>query len=168
MSKKRYGTKSDRNIFQWIYFALFGLITVWLLSSIFFQKSPVALLKSISSKTKQIIPESTIVPYDSLVIRLNRKEQELSAITKKLEICKGEKNFKKALIDIESNNVNMRAKPSLSSDIVLKIPDSSVVQIQYYDTEKFILDGKYGRWCRIIYANEEGWVWGNFLKELEE
>lgn len=168
MSKKRYGTKTNKNIFQWVYMGVFGLVSIWLLSSIFFQKSPMELIKSISSKTKQIAPESTIVPYDSLVIRLDRKEREIGVLNKKLEICKGEKNFKKALIDIESNNVNMRSAPSLSGDIVLKIPDSSIVQIQYYDTEKYILDGKFGRWCRIIYANEEGWVWGNFLKELEE
>jgi len=143
MSKKRYGTKAERNIFQWIYFGIFGLITLWLLSSILFKTSPVELLKSITASKQQLVPEDTIVPYDSLVIRLNRKEQEMALLNKKLEICKGEKNFKKALIDIESNNVNMRSAPSLSSDIVLKIPDSSIVQIQYYDTEKFILDGKY-------------------------
>ena len=161
MTRKRYPNTPLQNLFKWVYFCIFVFITAWLLSSIFLKKSPVDLFKTSQA------PEVEKVSYESLVAQLYASNNELDSIVQKLAICRGEKQYKKAMIDIESDHINMRSGPSLSSSILLQIPDSSIVQIQYFDTERYILDGVYGSWCRILYAEEEGWVWGNFLMELD-
>ena len=67
---------------------------------------------------------------------------------------------------IDSETLNMRSGPSLSSSIVLRIPANAEVNIMYFDTQTFYLNGEAGRWCRISYAGTEGWAWGNFIREI--
>ena len=70
------------------------------------------------------------------------------------------------MVIIDSETMNMRSKPSLISEIIMRIPANSEVEIMYYDTETFFLENKADKWCRIKYAGTEGWVWGNFIEEF--
>jgi hypothetical protein len=138
---------------------------ILLLSSIISRKDPISLIGNLFSDNEKT--REQLIPYDSLVSKNMFLEKDVNRLEEQLSICKGQKQYKRAMIDIESNTVNMRAQASLSSDIIIQIPDSSIVQILFYDTEKYILNEKYGKWCKIRYAGTEGWIWGNFLIEID-
>lgn len=167
MGKRRYKKKqpSDNNIFSWIYFGIFAVITAWLLSSIYFRKSPTEMLQNWGSKT---ITEATPEPMtcDSLFSKIEVQDLEIQKLRRSLSDCIQDQSFPSGRVTIENSVVNMRTEPSLNSDILLKLRDSSEVKILYYDTETFFLEGKEGKWCKIRYANKEGWIWGNFIEEL--
>ena len=72
-----------------------------------------------------------------------------------------------ALVDIDSDKLNVRSKPSIQSEVLFQIPDSSLVNILLFDSETFVIDGNKGNWCKIEFNSEEGWVWGNYLKKAK-
>lgn len=166
MSRSRYRKrKNSRTPQEWAIISSFLLMLVLLVSSIFSKKDPVTLIGDLFTDSDKTAEQ--MVHYDTLVLRNQRLQKDIERLEEQLSIYNGQKQYKRAMIDIESNTVNMRSQPSLSSDILLQIPDRSIVQVLFYDTEKYILNEKYGKWCRISYAGTEGWVWGNFISEIE-
>ena len=73
----------------------------------------------------------------------------------------------RAKIDVSVEALNMRSEPSLSGDVLSRIPNGSIVGVLYFDDKEEYLDGATGKWCRIKYIGQEGWVWGNYLILLE-
>lgn len=143
---------------------LIGLIiflSIWMLLSVLKDMNPAELIGSIFSNDKDPSQKHTKA---ELYTQVQEREATIDSLHR--TIAKFQKEYKRAMIDVESESLNMRDMPSLSSAILLQIPDSSNVDILFYDKEEFVLDGKYGRWCRIKYADQEGWVWGNYLLEL--
>lgn len=167
-AQRRYGETPKSRILRFLYFFLFGITAIWLLASIVFKTSPVELISSSVNKIEEKVSES--IPNADLIDQETKmhKDSLINKLKDELAICKGEKSYSKAMVIINSNHLNMRDKASLSSSIVMQIPAESIVDILYYDTETFYLEGKPGKWARIKYANEEGWVWGNFLKQMDE
>ena len=160
MAKRRYGEKQPNVMLRWLYFVIFLLISAWLLGSILAKKSPAATLKGIFSK----IPSEKEIPCEELLIQKDSIIQELE-----MQISRGSNPLQssgRGIVIIESKTLNLRNKPSLSSDILIKIPANSEVEILYYDTKTYYLDGFPGKWCRIKYADTEGWVWGNYIKSI--
>ena len=144
-------------------YVAFALITMWLLTSIYLGVSPIEIIKkgfvSIGSVGGGDTIESLkaeIAERDSIIIQLNQQLANQSST-----------GLKRAIVKVSTNTLNMRSKASLSSEILLQIPTESEVSILFYDTETYILQGKPGKWCKIKYAGIEGWVWGNFLLEIE-
>ena len=127
--------------------------------SIFTQKSPIEVLSSTFSKIPT--PASS-----ALQAELLEKDSIIADLKKKLATFEGMGNYKRGLVIIDSPTLNMRSGPSLSSDVVLRIPANSEVEILFYDTQTYYLNGKAGKWCRIKYAGKEGWAWGNFINEI--
>ena len=70
-------------------------------------------------------------------------------------------------IEINDDFVNMRSEAILSSSILTKVPNGSKVSILYYDTKEYYWDNKMGKWCKVKYADLEGWIWGNYIKVQE-
>ena len=68
-----------------------------------------------------------------------------------------------ATVSVDNTTLNMRSKPNLRSQVVLKVPNRSSVTVLEYDIQETYIDGSKGRWCRINYAGTIGWVWGNYL-----
>ncbi len=148
---------------------------IWLLSillvlslsiiglSIFFKQVPdkttEIVLKKIRGDSVLLLPSK-----ESLIDSLNRKDEIIDSL--KIELKKYEKlkAHKRALVNVESGTLNMRAKPQLASSIVAKIPDSSFVDVMYFDTKYYYLNGKRGRWCKVKYADTTGWVWESFIQ----
>jgi hypothetical protein len=62
------------------------------------------------------------------------------------------------------SKVNMRALPSEDSQMVIQIPTGAEVVILRYGEEAEV-KGEKGRWCRVAYRAQIGWVWGKFVKE---
>ncbi len=100
-----------------------------------------------------------------LVILVEQQESKIALLESDLEECLDNDGFKKGIITTESSTLNMRSEPSLESDVLLRIPSGSTVSILYYDDRQLMLDGDIGQWCKIKYADQEGWIWGNYVKE---
>lgn len=101
-----------------------------------------------------------------LVALVEEKEATLVALNEELNQCKTGDGFQKGIINTSSATLNMRSEASLESEIVIRIPTGSKVSILYFDERQLFLDGAMGQWCRIKYADQEGWVWGNYLDKL--
>jgi len=160
MAKQRYGEKNRNILFRWLYFVLFAIISIWLLSSIITKKSPSETLKNLFTK----LPASTEDPVDSIITA--QKDSVIQSLKLQLAQCRGEVSYGRAMVLIESSTLNLRSQPSLGSKILLKIPANSEVDVLYYDNKTYYLEGKPGKWCRIKYADTEGWAWGNYIKEI--
>ena len=148
MAKPRYGQKRTNPLIKWGYMILFGAVSLWLLISIITKQSPTNVLSSFFSK----LPNPVTKNQELLLIQ---KDSLITALETELQDCKGTSKFKRGLVIIDSETMNMRSKPSLISDIVLRIPANSEVEIMFYDTETFFLEGKAGKWCKIRYAGTE-------------
>ncbi len=158
----KYSYKSSRkknNRLSIVGYVLFGVIAIWLLASIYLELSPIEIIRK---------GVSTVGSSKETVESLKLKIIEKDSIIKELESqLKGRNQaVKKAIVKVSGNTLNLRSEPSLVSDVILHIPSESQVDILFYDTETYYLDGKAGKWCKISYTGQEGWVWGNFLLEL--
>jgi len=162
MSRRK--KKSGGSAMQWLLYLIFGLITSWLLASMYFKQSPMELF---DKEDPSLIKEPTI-NVEKLQEDNASYASQIQKLEEALKKCKGNQGYPPARINIESSYVNLREAASLSSTVIAKLPDSTLVRIMYYGTETFFLEGKQGKWCRIQYADQEGWVWGNFLEEIEE
>lgn len=107
-------------------------------------------------------------PIDTLLFRIEKKDKLIDSLTAELDAYRKVKVHKKATIDVESGALNMRDKPLLSSNIVVRIPDGSVVEVLYFDTETYYLQGEKGKWVKIKYAAQEGWVWDKYIVIQED
>ncbi len=159
MAKNRYGQKQTNPILKWGYLILFGLVSLWLIVSIISQESPTQVLGNFFSKIPNPASEDRIA-------LIAEKDSIIASMTKRLEKCEGSTKFKRGMVIVDSETMNMRSKPSLISEILLRIPANSEVEVMFYDTQTFFLDNKAGKWCKIKYAGTEGWAWGNFIEEF--
>ncbi len=159
--RRRRRRNQDLPILQYLSYGVFGLACLWLILSMIKKKDPATLIKSgLASLQGDTINrymssddyKFLIKQKDSIILSLQGQIDELESST-----------YGIAIVDVDSPTLNMRSKPSLVSEIVFKIPNGAAVEIQYYDTQKFVLNGRQGQWCKINYADLEGWVWGNFL-----
>ena len=111
--------------------------------------------------------ESPNPSRDELSTKVLDRELRIDSLSAVLDELKNKSPYRTAIVKTEANSLNLRAEPNLSSEVVIKIPDSSAVKILYFDEEVLVLDGVAGKWCKVKYADKEGWVWGNYL-EMQE
>lgn len=135
------------------------MIAIWLIISIILKKSPSEVLSNTFSK----IPTPST---SALQQELAEKDSIIELLNKKIQSYEGSGSYKRGIVIVDSPTLNMRSGPSLSSDVVLRIPANAEVQILYYDTQTYYLNSVAGKWCRIKYAGTEGWAWGNFINEI--
>ncbi len=64
----------------------------------------------------------------------------------------------------KGGNVNLRALPSGDAEPIMKIPSGAEVLIFKYG-EETELKGERGKWCRVGYNGESGWIWGKYIQE---
>ncbi len=94
------------------------------------------------------------------------KDSIISALETKLAKYESQAGYKRGMVIVDSETMNLRSEPSLVSNIVMKIPANAEVDVIFYDTKTYYLKGKAGKWCKIRYAGTEGWAWGNFIEEF--
>ncbi len=163
--RSRRRRNSDIPVMQYLLYGGFALSLLWLVLSMFKQKDPISLVKSGLAS----LQGDTINSYPSreeYINLLEAKDVQIQNLESQIDELESSA-YGIAIVSVDSPTLNMRSSPSLTSGIVFKIPNGAAVEIQYYDTEKFILNGRQGQWCKIRYADLEGWVWGNFLVEKE-
>lgn len=162
MSTRRNRYRQRSRVWPWISFVVFSLVLLLLGTSILKKKSPAEVLKSLF---KSDLPPDDPRSFNKkeLIALLSERDQEIETLQEKLKECLLDDGFKKATISTSSNTLNMRSEPSLSSSVIIKIPNGSEVSILFFDQRELLLDGAMGQWCKIRYAENEGWVWGNYL-----
>lgn len=160
-NRSRYGRKRESSLSTYLWIAL-GILLTWIFFSIYQEKSPSATLEDVYHK---------VLGQDSLVSKSPRSwekdyqslQAQSDSIQAELTKCLTSSPYKLGKVSIEDDFVNLRDAASLSSNIIQKIPNGSEVNILYFDTKEYIWDGKMGKWCKVQYADLEGWVWGNYI-----
>jgi len=104
---------------------------------------------------------------DELTKEIVLKDVKIDSLRQAIQRMENASPYRTATVNTTATSLNLRAEPNLSSEVVIKIPDSSYVKILYYDEEVLFLDGEEGKWCKIKYADKEGWVWGNYLQLVD-
>lgn len=97
---------------------------------------------------------------------LSEKDGIIEELSVQLDTYEKNQSAGPAKIRTSSDALNMRNCPSLSGDIILKIPNGLEVTILYYDSEEIELEGQQGKWCKVKYDDQEGWVWSRYLEPV--
>jgi flagellar biosynthesis GTPase FlhF len=70
----------------------------------------------------------------------------------------------KTIVNTTANRLNLRQDPQISKhNIIAKIPTGEEVSLIEYVGEETIINGKTGRWCRIEYNGQQGYVFEAYL-----
>lgn len=157
--RKRGAKDQGKKILKIIYTTIFLLVVGWFVISIIKKENPLKILIGGFSK---ISNNSTL----SLQDQLAEKDSIIAELESRLAAYEGNGTSRRALVIINSETLNMREGPSLESNIIHKIPANSEVMLMYYDTNTYYIKGESGKWAHIIYSGQEGWVWGNFIREI--
>lgn len=142
-----------------------ALLLLWVIGSSLRGKSPTELFSDVYYWV--IGTESPYKSRSELKSVIQTKTATIDSLAAALDELKNKSPYRTAIVKTTANSLNLRMEPNLSSDVVIKIPDSSAVKILYFDEEVLVLDGETGKWCKVKYADKEGWVWGNYL-ELQD
>ncbi len=161
--RRKYNKRSP--FWSWLSFIIFGVIIALLGYSVVVKKSPAAVLSSLFSSD---LPADDLrrLNKDELIQQVEEYQGAIANLENQLADCQNDDGYTKGIIETSSPTLNLRSEPSLESDIILKIPTKSKVSILFYDDRELVLDGAKGQWCRVIYAEHEGWVWGNYVREI--
>ena len=61
--------------------------------------------------------------------------------------------------------LNMRTNPSSNGSIITRIPNESQLLIISEQGPKETISGKTAPWYKVLYENNEGWVWGGYIQK---
>jgi len=65
------------------------------------------------------------------------------------------------------SGLNLRSDSDKSSKIITLIPFGTKVAIEKSDGNEIFLDGRYGKWVNVKFANKIGWVFSGFLCDFK-
>lgn len=142
------------------------VLMLWIILASILQYSPTGMFRAtwmyMFGEDEQGYPN-----YAELKDQNYKKDSTIAEIQHAFDMLKKSTNYQQAVVSVDSDNLNMRVKPAIGAEVVLQLPVGTVVEILYYDGETYRIGGNYGKWCKIRYAGEEGWVWGNYLKMIK-
>jgi len=151
---------------KWILPLICALLFIWLAGASLRGKSPTELFSDVYYWI--IGSDSPNKSRSELKSIIETKDLKVDSLASALEELKNKSPYRSAIVKTTANSLNLRSQPNLSSEVVIKIPDSSAVKILYFDEEVLVLDGETGKWCKVKYADKEGWVWGNYLETIQK
>jgi len=138
---------------------------IWIAGSSWKGKSPIELFSDVYYWV--VGKDSPHKSRSELKSIIESKQDLADSLAFELKEIQNKSPYRTALVKTTANSLNLRAEPSLSSEVVIQIPDSSAVEILYFDEKVLVLDGIAGKWCKVKYADQQGWVWGNYLEILD-
>ena len=140
-----------------------SIIFAWLIASIFSGKNPIQYANDLFTRDPNI---SQVEKMNKKELRkfIRQIELQYDSVSTELKECQKQIMNRKALIQVEHDFLNMRAAPSLDAEILVKIPNGKEVDVIQIDPKTYFLENRAGRWVQIKYKDQEGWVWGNYLK----
>jgi len=68
----------------------------------------------------------------------------------------------------DKSNLNLRVNKDLNSGSAGVAPQGAEVNVLFCETEKVVVNGRRGSWCRVRYGADEGWAWGWFIRAPRE
>lgn len=162
-----YGRSKKKGIskFKLITFSAIVML-IWLILASLANRSPIQTISSIKQLFSQDPDPVLNYSRDELLYEVRQQDAHIDSL---LEVIKSFSVIKKndnAIVKIDSEELNVRSAPSLNSKVLFKLPDSTLVDILLFDSEVFTIGGKQGNWCKILFAGEQGWVWGNYLQKV--
>ncbi len=165
MRNRRQRAKRQRML-RWGSIGLLSLIIVLLVSSLIINRRPLDVIRGILGDVSGYSDDPMSMNKQALRSYVVRQEEIIDSLNTELSNCNS-KRVRAGIVDVNTLTLNMRTKPSLASDVILRIPNGTEVTVNYFDTEKYYLDGIQGQWCNIIHAGQVGWVWGPYIKLIE-
>mgnify|MGYP000087988670 CR=1 FL=1 len=142
------------------------LSLMWIFLASIADRSPVKTIGSIGDLFKSDPDPLSRMNKEQLIGLIGQQYKSIDSLDAVIKSYSVIKENEQAIIDIESDKLNVRKGPSLSQPVLFKIMDSTVVDILYFDDQTYVLEGKSGSWCKIGYSDQQGWVWGNYLRKL--
>ncbi|MBL8021174.1 MAG: SH3 domain-containing protein [Leptospirales bacterium] len=62
-----------------------------------------------------------------------------------------------------AGGLNMRNEPNVGAQVVLLIPENAEVTVLERTGEEVEIGGKRGKWTKVSFGSQRGWVFGGFL-----
>lgn len=155
----------NQKLLRWSGIIISSLVIILFSVSLFTNQSPSNVIKSMWGDMSGFTDDPMKMNKRTLRSYVIKQNHLIDSLALALDDCVIKKG-KKGVVEVDAPTLNMRALPSLSSNITLKIPNETEVIINYYDTERYYLDGVQGQWCNITHAGQTGWVWGPFVRKL--
>lgn len=155
-------TNPTGGYWTWISFVVFALLIILLGTSLIKKQSPGKLLKSIFTKEVQEEDLSTY-PKDVLVQMVKDQKLLVDSLQKKVDRYIDLFGIAMGRINVNTDALNMRSLPTTSSEVILRIPNKTLVKIIAFGENEEFIEGATGRWCFVEYNEQEGWVWGNYV-----
>jgi uncharacterized protein YgiM (DUF1202 family) len=152
-----------QQLYKWLAIGILSFLIVLFAASLITSQSPWKVISGLWGNVSGYTDDPLKMNKKSLREYVLRQNVLIDSLSKELSDCNSTR-VRKGLVNVDSPTLNMRTKPSLTSGVILRIPNGSEVLVNYYDTEKYFLDGIQGQWCNITYANQIGWVWGPYVK----
>lgn len=153
-------------VWTWISFIVFGAIIALLATSLLKKKSPATVLSEWWHGTYDAADYSTY-KKDQLVKLVTQQESKIDSIERELEKYQHQYGVGRARVNVTTESLNMRQAPRITGELIAKIPNQTFVGVIEFAEREETIDGATGKWCKIKYGNQEGWVWGNYLEVLE-
>ena len=107
--------------------------------------------------------ESPAKSRTELRTTIQLKDLTIDSLSIELDKLRNESPYRSAKVNTTANSLNLRSEPNLSSEVVIKIPDSSTVEILYFDEEILVLEGTFydehgaypkGSWLRSPHLSQ--------------
>lgn len=152
----------NQKIIRWSSLVISILVIALFLSSLITNQSPLGVIRSLWGDMSGYTDDPMKMNKKTLRKYVLDQNHIIDSLHTELEECKV-KQGSKGVVSVDAPTLNMRSNPSLSSEIVVKIPNGTEIIINYYDTERYYLDGVQGQWCNISHADKSGWVWGPYI-----
>ncbi len=163
--KRRYGEKGPRKWFNYAFILLFVLLAFWLILSLIQGANPMEVLQNAFTKEdKTELSQQEI----SLQKTIERQKIIIDSLQHRIDVMEGIDGLQKAKVNVSGSHLNVRKSASIAAPLAFKINAGKEVNILEYDENTYVLDGRTGQWCKIIYMGNEGWVWANYLEVIEE
>ncbi len=162
-----YGDKKNQGVTyrKFTTFLLF-VSSIWLFLSIIADRSPLRTVTSIGDLFSNSPDPVSHYSRDLLLAEVKKRDRSIDSLENVIDDFSVIREKDQAIVMIESDKLNVRESPNIQSEVLFRIPDSTLVNILMFDTEPYHIDGKSGNWCKIEYESEQGWVWGNYLKKV--
>ncbi len=163
--KRRYGEKGPRKWFNYAFILLFVLLAFWLILSLIQGKNPMEVIQTAFAKEDKV---EISQQETALKKTIDRQQEIIDSLQHRLDVIEGIDGLKKAKVNVSGSHLNVRTSASIAAPLAFKINAGKEVNILEYDENTYVLDGRTGQWCKIIYMGNEGWVWANYLEVLED
>lgn len=163
-----YGDKRQKGISsKRILTFLLVVSIIWLFLSMIADRSPLRTVSSIGEMFSESPDQISHYSRDGLLNVLKQRDRTIDSLNLVIQDFSVIRKKDVAIVNIDSDKLNVRSKPSIQSEVLFQIRDSSLVNILLFDSETYVVGGESGSWCKIEFNSEVGWVWGNYLKKAK-